>query len=112
MEVLALNVLHRDELGPASFPKIEDADDVPVSNLARKDQLLLEAQQNFRIIGQLGLDDFERDLSLQLDISRFVNCPHAAFAEDFDDFVAVRKDSSRPKSCAAPCAARGICAIA
>ncbi len=95
MEVLALDILHRDELDSPGFPKIENTDDVAVGDLACKDQLLLEALQDLGIVGKLRPNDFERDISLQFPVPCLVNRPHAAFAQSLDDFVAVRKNRSR-----------------
>src|ERR1039457_6643925 len=88
MEVLALQVLHSDELGSPGFPDIENADDIPVSDLAREDQLLFEALQNFRVLSHFRLDHFERDLSLKLDVSSLVNSAHATFAKQLQNFIA------------------------
>ena len=91
MEVLALQVLHRDELGFPGFANIEDADDVAVRHLAREDQLLLEALQDLRVIGQFRLDYLERNFSPQFDVSSLVYGAHAAFAEQFQKFITVAK---------------------
>src|ERR1035438_3806839 len=91
MEVLALHVLHSDELGSPGFPDIENADDIPVSDLAREDQLLLETLQNLRMFSHLRLDHFERDHSLQLYVPSLVDSAHAAFAEQLKDFIASAK---------------------
>src|ERR1700745_3076373 len=68
MKALALDVFHRDEFDFLGFAEIEDADDVPVADLARQDQFLFEALQNLTIAGQLRPNDFERDLPLQLQV--------------------------------------------
>ena len=73
------------------FPDIENADDIPVRHLARKDQLLFEALQNLRMIRHLGPDDFERDFPLQLEVSSLVDGAHAAFAEQLQKFITSAK---------------------
>ena len=56
LERPAFEVLHRDELGRAGNAQIEDTDDIPMRDLAGKDQLSLESLQDFRIPGQIGTD--------------------------------------------------------
>src|SRR5208282_2267637 len=49
MNILAINVLHRDEFDSIGLTEIENADDIPVGDLASENQLLLEPLQDFRI---------------------------------------------------------------
>ena len=91
MEVLALQVLHRDELRFPGFANIENADYVAVRHLAREDQLLLKTLQNLRVIGQFRLDYFERNFSPQFDVSSLVYGAHAAFAEQFQKLITLDK---------------------
>ncbi len=94
MEVFTLQILHGDELCFSCFPDIENADDIPVRHLARKDQLLFETLQNLRMIRHLGSDYFESDLSLQFPVSSFVDGAHAAFAEQIEKFITFAKQSA------------------
>ena len=78
------------------FANIENADDVAVRHLAREDQLLLEALQNFRVIGQFRLDHFERNFSLQLNVSGLIDGAHAAFPKQFQKFITAAKQITYP----------------
>ena len=57
-QVLAIHVLHRDELDSVGFAQVENAHDVAVGHIARQDEFLLEALQNGRISRQFRTDDF------------------------------------------------------
>ena len=97
MEVLALQILHRDELCLSRFSDIENADDIPVRDLARKNQLLLEALQDLRMLRHFGPDYFERDLSLQFHVSSLVDRAHAAFTEQLQKFITSAEQIANPQ---------------
>src|SRR2546430_5570360 len=61
VQVLALDILHGDELDSSGFTQIENTNHVPLRNLAGENQLLLEALDDGRIAGQVGADDLECD---------------------------------------------------
>src|ERR1700678_3932405 len=86
-EILALHVLHGDELYSLSFPEIVDTHHIAVGDLGSEDQLLLEAVQDGAIAGQVGTNHLERDHAAQLHIPRFVNGAHAAFAQQAQHFI-------------------------
>ncbi len=56
---------------------------------ASQDQFLLEALENVRFVRKLSPDHFQSHHAVQLAIHGFVHGAHAAFAEHFQDFVAV-----------------------
>src|SRR5712692_3466944 len=96
VEVAALHEFHGDEFDALRFAKIENADDIAVGDLARKDQFLLEALKYFRLPGQFRTDYFNRHHAVELAVTSLVNSTHAAFAKNFDEFVAVAEQ--RPRS--------------
>ena len=86
-EILALHVLHGDELYPLCFPEIIDTHHIAVGDLGSEDQFLFEAVEDGAITGQVGTNHLERDHAAQLNISRFVNRAHAAFAQQAQHFI-------------------------
>ncbi len=58
LQVLALHILHGDELGVAGNSQVENADDVAVRDLPRQDQLAFEPLQDLGVTRQLGADHF------------------------------------------------------
>src|SRR5262249_44277721 len=80
LEVAALDEFHGDELDAVGFAQIENADHVAVRYLARQDELLLEALQNFRQSGQFGTDHFESHQAVEFTVAGFVYGAHAALS--------------------------------
>ncbi len=58
------------------------------------DQLLFESLQNLRMIRQLGLDHFDRDLTLQLQVAGLVNGAHAAFTKQGEQLIPPAEQSA------------------
>ena len=58
VEILPLDILHGDELHPICFAEVVDADDVSVSDVARKKDLLLEAVDDCRIASEFRANHF------------------------------------------------------
>ena len=88
-QVFTLDVLHRDELHALRFAQVIDADDIPMSDLRGEDQLLLEALDDGGVSGVFAANRLQGDGAVQLDVPGFVDGPHAAFAEQRDDFVSL-----------------------
>jgi len=91
-EVGPFDVGHRDVLDAVQLAEIVDADDVLVRDLARKQQLALEASldgaRGRGIGGHLRLDDLDGDRDAQLGVPGLIDGAHAADAEQLDDVVA------------------------
>jgi hypothetical protein len=87
-KALAFQELHGDELETAGLSHIEDADYILVRNLAGEQQLLRESLHDFGMAGEFGPDALERDYPLNVAVVSFVNCSHAAHAENFHDLKA------------------------
>ena len=88
-QVRPFDELHGEELRPLELAEVVDADDVLVGDFAREDQLLLEALENFAARALLGADRLERHRPVELEIERFVDAAHAAFAEFLEDSIAI-----------------------
>src|SRR5439155_5925739 len=93
--VLPLDVVHADELDPLRFAQVENADHVLVRHLPGQDQLLLEPPQHLLLIGELGTDHLERHDAVELAVARLVDRPHAALAQQFEDFIAPAQHAPR-----------------
>lgn len=97
MQVLAFDVVHGDELDVFSTREVEDTNDVPVGDLAGKNQLLLEAPQTLRVGRHVGEDHFQGDFAIQFAVMSQVNGSHAPLSEEPDDFVAHSERGTRSK---------------
>src|SRR5438132_1392921 len=81
-EILALDVLHGDELHPLGFAQVVNTNYIFVRDLASEEQFLLEAVENSLIAGKIGPDDFQGYWPTQLAVHGFVNRAHSAFAQN------------------------------
>ena len=54
-------------------------------NFPRKDEFLFEAAENFRMAGEIGANELERDEALQFEVPGFVNGAHTALAEELEN---------------------------
>lgn len=70
-------------------PEIENANDVPMRDLPREDQLLFEALQDLRIARQLGAYDLDGNQAVEFLASCPINRAHAALAKQLQNLVAV-----------------------
>ena len=91
-QLLALDERHGDELDAVDLAELVNADDVLVRDLARQQELLLEAALEHRgrrgVRGHFRPDHLERDDDAELGVPRLVDGPHAADAEQADDVIA------------------------
>ena len=98
-EAAAIEEGHRDVLDAVHFPEIMDADHIAVCDLARKQQLALEAA--FQVLRRGGIghhfgsDDLQRDRHTERVIPRLVDDPHASRAEDAQDAIPRAKLGTR-----------------
>jgi hypothetical protein len=97
-QVLALDVLHGDELHPVRFAQVVNADHIPMRYLMRQQQLLLEAIDNALVARQVGPDDFDRNRAVQFAVGRLINRTHATLPENLDDLVALGEEHARFQS--------------
>src|SRR5207245_6826104 len=94
-EVLALDVLHGDELHAFGFAQVVNANYIFVGNLASEEQFLLEAVKNSLIAGKIGPDNFQGYWPTQLAVHGFVNRAHSAFAQNLQNFVSLGQNRPR-----------------
>jgi hypothetical protein len=66
LQVLAVDVLHGDEMDPVRFPEVEHPADVPVGDLAGQPELAAEPLERLLVGSDLRIDELEGDLSLTL----------------------------------------------
>ena len=83
-QVLALDVLHGDELDAIGLAEVENANHIVVGDLARENQFLLEALQDFGIRGQVAANYLQRNLAVQFAVMRLVNRAHSALPKHFE----------------------------
>ncbi len=86
-EVDAFDKLHCDVVRAVDLVGIVSADDVGVDELAGGANLALEPPYHARDGKVLAADDLERDGSLERDVPRLEDLPHAAFAELVQDDI-------------------------
>ena len=90
-EVGALDVRHRDVLDAADVAEIVNADDVPVRDLPREQQLALETALDFGrrlwIGHHLRANDLEGNRHRKLRIPGLIDGAHAADAQQPDDVI-------------------------
>ncbi len=88
-EVLAGHVLHGDEMKLPNLAQVVHAADVGVGDLAGELELVPEALDRPLVGGDLGLEELERDILLDLLVKDLVDAAHPALADLLDDFVTV-----------------------
>jgi hypothetical protein len=66
-----------------------------VSDLARQDEFLFEAAENFGMAGEVGSDEFQRDQTVELQVASLVDGSHATLAEELKYLETVAEDGSR-----------------
>ena len=93
-EILAVDVLHREERVSLVFTGVVDAADVRVRDLARHAHLGVQLRQPRRVdVDRLG-EELQRDLLADLQVVGAIDLAHAAFAKASDDAVAVVEEGA------------------
>ncbi len=87
-QVLALHILHRDEVRAFGFSQVIHPADVPVGDLPRHLELVAEPVDDLPVLGDLGVDELERDLLVDLLVLDPEDASHSPAAELLDDLVA------------------------
>src|SRR5258708_1464566 len=80
-KIATLHELHRDELDTLRLPQVENPNDIFVRYLARQDQFLFEAAQNFGLVRELRANDLQRDHAIHFAVASLVDRSHTAFAQ-------------------------------
>ena len=101
-EVLAIDVLHGEEIQPFDFAEIVDAADVGVRHLARDADLVAESlERRLMVRDRLG-QKFERHRLVERQVVGAVDLAHAALAEHGDDAVAPAEQFSGSEAALRP----------
>ena len=87
-EILAVDVLHREEVLAAGFADVVDAAHVRMGDLPREPDFLMEARQPVGAMRDLLRQELERDGLSELQVFSSIDFAHAAAAQQADDAVA------------------------
>ncbi len=87
-EILAVDVLHREEVLAADFADVVDAAHVRMGDLPREPDFLMEARQPVGAMRDILRQELERDGLSKLQVFSSIDFAHAAAAQQSDDAVA------------------------
>ena len=94
-QILAVNVLHGEEVLALNFPDVIDPADVGMRNLAGHADLIVEALEPARMIGQIPRQKLQGHRLAEFQIVGSVDFAHAAFAQQSDDAIAFGQHRAR-----------------
>ncbi len=97
-DVLAVDVLHRQERRAVDLVDVVDAADVRVRHLTCHADFGVELRQARRVAIDVGRQKLERDLLSELQIVGAVDLAHAAAADALDDAIAAAEERARLES--------------
>ena len=106
-QILAVDVLHRQERAALDLVDVVDAAHVRVRHLPRHPDFGVQLRQPGGIAIDAGRQEFERDRLSELDVVGTIDLAHAAFAEALDDPVAFAEQRARLKAPVIDRAGRG-----
>src|SRR5258706_445453 len=81
-------ILHRDELAPFVLSDLVDGDDVGVAKRGDRARLRAKPLALGPPIGVLAVEQLDRDIPIELGVTRQEHLPHAALAERAYDAIA------------------------
>ena len=87
-EILAVHVLHREEVLAVRLADVVDAAHVRMGHLARDADLVMQARQTVRAVGHVFGQELESHRLTELEILGPIHVAHAAAPEEADDPVA------------------------
>ena len=97
-QVAAAQVLHDDVRLPLlGAAEVEDGDGVRVAQAACGARLVEEARRGQLVVGQVRVNDLDRDRPPERDLLGAVHAPHAADADHVRDAVAARQRASQER---------------
>ena len=88
LQVLARHELHGDEGRALGLAQVEHPADVAVADLPGELELVREALDGLLVQGDLGPQELEGDLLLDIRVEDLIDPAHAAVAQLLDDLVA------------------------
>jgi hypothetical protein len=91
--VLAVDELHDDVRAGRLLAEVEDRDDVRVAQRRGGAGLVAEAGQEVRVTTELGAQQLDRDVAIQLGVARPVDRRHAALSEELHEAIAAAQDA-------------------
>ncbi len=97
LQRLARHEIHADQPDLAMPHEIVDAHDVRARHLPRQQQLLAETLERVGPAGELGPQQFQRDIDIELHVVRVIDDAHAAHAEQAHDAKTIGDDIAGPK---------------
>ena len=97
-QILAVDVLHRQERGAVDLVDVVDAADVRVRDLPRHPHFGVQLRQSRWIAIDIRRQELQRDRLSELQVVCAVDLAHAAAAEAFDDAVSAAEKSARLRS--------------
>jgi hypothetical protein len=105
-EILAVDVLHREEVLAAGFADVVYAAHVRMGNLPREPNFLMESSQPVSAMHDLGRQELERDGLSKLQVFSSIDFAHAAAAQQADDAVAAGEHRAGDELRAVECVRR------
>src|ERR1700730_9496981 len=96
-QVPAIDEIHADEFRVPSKTEVENTNNVLMSDLAGKNQFLLEALQDVLIACKFGANDLQRHHAIEFPVACLIHRAHAALAQQGHDLVAVAQATARLK---------------
>ena len=97
-EVLAVDVLHRQEPAPVGVAEVVQAADVLVRHLARDAQLVVELRERRVVDGGAFRQELQRDRLIEREVVGAIHLAHAAAAEQRHEAVAAGDDGAGRKT--------------
>ena len=106
-EILAVDVLHREESAAVRFAEVVQPADVLVRHLPRDPQLVVELRERARFVGRDGVgQEFQRDGLVERQVLGAIDFSHAAAAEQRHQAIAPGDNGSRSEAAPTPAFAR------
>ena len=92
-EVLAVDQLHDDVRARAVLAEVEHRHDARVAERRRRPGLVAEPAEEVGVLAELGAEELDGDVAIQLGVAGAVDRRHPALAEELDQAVAAAEDA-------------------
>ena len=99
-QVLAVDILHREEVPSLDLADVVDTADVGVRDAARVAHLGVEAIDEGRLRREFRRQELQRDGLAELQVVGAVDLTHAAVADETDDAITIGEDRAGRKAAA------------
>ena len=94
-EALAVDELHHDGLASVVDDDVVDGDDVGVAQSGDRDRLAPEPLGDDGVGGEVGLEPFDRDLAIEVDVGGHPHLGHAALPDSAFELIPLREQLTR-----------------